>query len=56
MPLIIQFVNLSIPADQKASQIFSMPLAEEFYNSQVRALSFLGIMAKTTVVFCFCHS
>uniref|UniRef100_A0A0N5ASH3 Non-specific serine/threonine protein kinase n=1 Tax=Syphacia muris TaxID=451379 RepID=A0A0N5ASH3_9BILA len=48
VPLIIQFVNLSIPTDQRASQIFSISLAEEFYNSQVRALSFLGIMAKTT--------
>ncbi|VDM39812.1 unnamed protein product [Toxocara canis] len=49
VPLIVQYVNLSIPNEQRNSQIFNTTLAEEFYNSQVRALTFLGYIARNSV-------
>lgn len=52
VPLIVQYVNLSIPNEQRNSQLFNTSLAEEFYNSQVRALTFLGYIARNSVVSC----
>uniref|UniRef100_A0A915BXE0 FAT domain-containing protein n=2 Tax=Parascaris univalens TaxID=6257 RepID=A0A915BXE0_PARUN len=49
VPLIVQYVNLSIPNEQRNSQLFNTSLAEEFYNSQVRALTFLGYIARNSV-------
>ncbi|MFH4983635.1 hypothetical protein AB6A40_010344 [Gnathostoma spinigerum] len=49
IPLIVQYVNLLIPHEQRSSNSFSNALADDFYNSQVRALTFLGIIARQSM-------
>ncbi|MCP9261857.1 Transformation/transcription domain-associated protein [Dirofilaria immitis] len=49
--LIVQYCTLSIPHDQQSSTSFSTLLADEFYSSQVRALTFLGFISSRSAVF-----
>ncbi|CAG9537664.1 unnamed protein product [Cercopithifilaria johnstoni] len=49
--LMVQYCTLSIPHDQQSSTSFSTVLADEFYSSQVRALTFLGFISSRSAVF-----
>ncbi|VDK69125.1 unnamed protein product, partial [Onchocerca ochengi] len=49
--LMVQYCTLSIPHDQQISTSFSTLLADEFYSSQVRALTFLGFISSRSAVF-----
>ncbi|VDN31389.1 unnamed protein product [Gongylonema pulchrum] len=49
---LVQYMILSIPVDQRTSASFSSSLADEFYNSQMRALTFLGYIASRSNVIC----
>ncbi|KAK6104161.1 FAT domain family protein [Brugia pahangi] len=49
--LMVQYCMLSIPHDQQISSSFSTLLADEFYSSQVRALTFLGFISSRSTVF-----
>uniref|UniRef100_A0A0R3S0K8 Non-specific serine/threonine protein kinase n=1 Tax=Elaeophora elaphi TaxID=1147741 RepID=A0A0R3S0K8_9BILA len=49
--LMVQYCTLSIPHDQQISTSFSTILADDFYNSQVRALTFLGFISSRSAVF-----
>ncbi|VDK71443.1 unnamed protein product [Litomosoides sigmodontis] len=49
--LMVQYCTLSIPHDQQISTSFSTLLADEFYSSQVRALTFLGFISSRSTVF-----
>lgn len=46
----VQYCSLSIPHDQQISTSFSTLLADEFYSSQVRALTFLGFISSRSAV------
>ncbi|EJW78611.1 hypothetical protein WUBG_10481, partial [Wuchereria bancrofti] len=48
--LMVQYCMLSIPHDQQISSSFSTLLADEFYSSQVRALTFLGFISSRSAV------
>ncbi|KAL3994636.1 FAT domain family protein [Acanthocheilonema viteae] len=49
--LMVQYCSLSIPHDQQINTSFSTLLADEFYTSQVRALTFLGFISSRSAVF-----
>ncbi|VDN51198.1 unnamed protein product [Dracunculus medinensis] len=47
IPVVVNYINLSIPNDQRSSTTFNTTLAEDFYTSQIRALTFLSYISRT---------
>uniref|UniRef100_A0A914MT54 Transformation/transcription domain-associated protein n=1 Tax=Meloidogyne incognita TaxID=6306 RepID=A0A914MT54_MELIC len=46
IPIFLRYINIKLPEHLKAEKNYNRELVDEFHNSQVRALSFIGYTAK----------
>lgn len=50
VPLFIRYINIVVPKHLRQSQFYHRELVDEFYNSQIRAISFVTITMRQVII------